>query len=107
MSMRMQLTVGDDTPELMSQLAGGERQRGAWLEDLVRRLASGELVIVDAWRQQHDRREQQAFTQQLRAIEAQVHLLKAQIAQTKAGFTRLDELERTGRIYRPKLERGK
>lgn len=36
MSDRLHLQVDDNIPELMTQLAGGERMRGRWLSDLVK-----------------------------------------------------------------------
>lgn len=39
---RLNLTVAEDVPDLLTELAGGERKRGDYLTDLVRELAQRE-----------------------------------------------------------------
>ena len=41
--IRMNLTVDDDIPALLTELAGGERKRGDFLTGVVRQLYSGHL----------------------------------------------------------------
>ena len=39
---RMNLVVGDDIPDLLSELADGERKRGEYLTHLIRAIATGD-----------------------------------------------------------------
>lgn len=44
MAVRINLTVDDDIPELLTQLAGSERKRGEYLSIKLRELFDGERI---------------------------------------------------------------
>ncbi len=43
---RVNLVVEYDIPDIMTELAGGERKRGQWLTELVRDFAAGKYMLV-------------------------------------------------------------
>ena len=78
MSIRLNLIVDDDVPEMLSALAKGERKRGEWVSDIVRaRYASqqrGQIGASDVER----------LTYEVAGLEGEVARLAA----------RVEELER-------------
>lgn len=73
--VRMNLVVDEEVPALLAELAGGERQKGAYLSKMVRDLHAGRIEAEDTNSQEIQRVLIQNLLGRVRTLEGQVSTL--------------------------------
>ena len=80
MAVRMNIVVADGIPELLTELAGGERRRGDWISETVKAIADG--------RASGQIKEER--------LQAQIDGMLVKLAQVDARLAELEQIARRG-----------
>lgn len=80
MATRLNITVEDDVPALLEQLAGGRNKMGQYVTDLVRATAEGERTATEASDLEAMRYQMATVIGKQREVEARLLQMERQLA---------------------------